>query len=187
MISAISNQHLVLTFGTASISAVFVAGFTQKGAAATGIFLALPVLSAWVLLMWLAEVVRMLRAVEFCRDQAAQIAKLVPVPDGDPAPIWWEDWRDEGGARRTITWTYMAVPSILILVYAFAVVRGLHVANWHPSRTMWVAIAYAVLLVAVGGFVGWTFKNWAGDKANVGITSRIGALAGIKQKPRRSK
>jgi hypothetical protein len=70
VISSISNQHLVLTFGTAAISGVFVAGCVMwDRPPGSLIFFSIPPIVVWVLMMWLAEVARMLRSVAFCREQ----------------------------------------------------------------------------------------------------------------------
>lgn len=168
LISAISNQHLVLTFGTASIIGVLVAGFlTWEDPANWAVFFAVPPISAWVLAMWLAEVVRMLRAVEFCREQATVINKAMEMDAADFPPIRWERWRAEPG--RTILWSYVSVVMVLSGAYFAGGLLGLVVVDW-PGR--WVAVAAAVLLVALAAllaFVYAVFGNWTKPNSKVGM------------------
>jgi hypothetical protein len=110
--SAIANQHYALTFGTASIVAVLVAGFLRwEHPADPLIFFAVAPVSAWVLAVWLAEVVRMLRPVQFCREQAALINAMFEDIDPDNPPLRWEAWRD--AEENTITWTYVSIVAVL--------------------------------------------------------------------------
>jgi hypothetical protein len=169
MISAISNQHLALTFGTASIVAVMVAGFlTWKQPADPGIFLAVAPLSAWVLSMWLAEVVRMFRPVAFCREQAKAINSIVTIDDQGYPPIRWEAWRD-ADPTRTVTWTYASVVMAHGLFYVAGVTLGLVVAEWSTGVALAVAVVFLGGLAALFLAVAKIFLRWTGDSETVGM------------------
>jgi hypothetical protein len=173
MISAISNQHLVLTFGTASIVAVMVAGFlTWKQPADPGIFLAVAPLSAWVLSMWLAEVVRMFRSVAFCREQADAINASITANDHDYPPIRWESWRDDAGPSQTVIWTYASVVVAHSVFYAAGVALGLVVAKWSALVTVAITLVFALGLGLLLAAVGKVFLHWAATRETVGMPPR---------------
>lgn len=170
LISAISNQHLALTFGTASIIGVLVAGLlTWEQPAGSGVFFAVPLISLWVLAMWLAEVVRMLRAVEFCREQAVAINELVD-PGGAEAqpPIRWESWRDQE-PRRTFPWSYVSVVAALSISYVSGAVLGLASAGWSLLAILAVGMVFVALLLVALTAVARLYVQWAGEPARVGM------------------
>jgi predicted neutral ceramidase superfamily lipid hydrolase len=180
MISAISNQHLALTFGTASIVAVFVAGFlTWKQPANPAVFFAVAPLSAWVLAMWLGEVVRMFRPVAFCREQATLINASLG-HSSRPA-IRWEAWRDED-PNRTLVWTYVSVVTVLSGAYAAGVALGLVTAEWSAVTTVLVAAAFGAGLVVTWAGVFRVFKRWSNPTSTVGMPTKVARWA-----PRRSR
>ncbi len=171
MISSISNQHLALTFGTASIVGVFVAGFlTWKQPANPAVFFAIPLLSAWVLAMWVAEVVRMLRAVEFCREQACIINESIHAPG-----LRWEASRDRA-AWRTITWTYISVPTVLSLSYLAGLALGLVTIRLPVLPTVGIAVTSVLMLAAVLGASFWIFLKWIDPPSRVGMPDVLPAL-----------
>lgn len=167
--SAISNQHLALTFGTASIVAVLVAGFlTWEDSANWAVFFAVPPISAWVLAMWLAEVVRMLRAVEFCREQAAVINESMGMAEIDHPPIRWEAWRDQDPGR-TIRWSYVSVVAVLSGAYLTAFPLGLITADWSSCWTAGVAVAFSVGFVVLLTVVFGVYRRWSTPASRIGI------------------
>lgn len=169
MLGAISNQHLVLTFGTASIIGVFVAGFlTWEDPVNWAIFFAIPPISAWVLAMWLAEVVRMLRAVAFCREQAAIINRSLEMDQIDNPPIRWEEWRDQEPGR-TITWSYISVVAVLSGAYLAATSLGLITAHWTTGWTAFSALAFAGGFAALLAAVHAVFRQWTRPASKVGM------------------
>jgi hypothetical protein len=177
MISAISNQHLALTFGTASIVGVFVAGFlTWRQPLNPAVFFAIAPLSAWILAMWLAEVVRMFRPVAFCREQAKLINASLGLAESDSPPIRWESWRDEDDGR-TIIWTYVSVVLVLSGAYIAGVALALIAARWSTVATTLVAFAFAFGLVTVLAAVAKVFTQWSNPKELVGMTARVAEWA----------
>ncbi len=175
MLCAISNQHLVLTFGSASIVGLFVAGFVVWSQSfAPAIFFALPLLSLWTLLMWTAEVVRMLRAVEFCGTQADILNRSLPETAHDKTPLRWEAWR-RLESYRTITWTYISIPIANFLVWAMALTSGFIVAGskW-PTWIIAIAGFYTLLGIALVLWMGHTFRRWtlAPNPGGVGMPGR---------------
>lgn len=177
MISAISNQHLALTFGTASIVGVFVAGFlTWEQPANPAVFFAIAPLSAWVLAMWLAEVVRMFRPVAFCREQGALLNESIGVDDPDHPPIRWELWRDQDPAR-TITWTYISVVVVMAGAYIAGTSLGLITAKWSFLPSFLVAVGFALGLMAVLGGVARVFVRWSGPMSVVGMPASVARWA----------
>jgi hypothetical protein len=172
LIGAISNQHLVLTFGTASIVGVFVAGFlTWEDSVNWAVFFAIPPISAWVLAMWLAEVVRMIRAVAFCSEQASVINASLGMSQIDNPPIRWEAWREED-RDRTIRWSYISVVVALFGTYLIAIPFGLGSVDWSPGWKVLVAFAFVLGLGALIGAVAVVFRRWTR------LTSRIGVPSG---------
>jgi hypothetical protein len=154
LVGAIANQHLVLTFGTSSVVGVLVAGFlTRKDPTSWAVFLAVPPIAGWVLAMWLAEVVRMLRAAEFCREQAEIVNQSLRMDGVEHPPIRWEQWREEPG--RTIKWSYPSVVAILSGGYLVAALFGLITADW--SLGVDLAVAFVLLL----GFLALLRAVWA--------------------------
>jgi hypothetical protein len=167
MISAITNQHYALTFGTASIVAVLVAGFLRwEHHADPLIFFAVAPVSAWVLAVWLGEVVRMLRSVQFCREQEVLVGAMFDPVDPENPPLRWESWRHEKGT--TITWSYVSIVAVLSGAYLTGVVLGLVVANWSSCATALVAAAFAGFLIAILWFVLGLFVEWGSDEARAG-------------------
>lgn len=165
MLGAISNQHLALTFGTASVVAVFVAGFAiWKQEAAPEVFFSIPLLGSWIVAMWLGEVVRMLRAVEFCTDQQRIINASLPIDDPDEPPIRWEQWRSNHTASwRTITWTYKSVIATFFLVYIGGLTGGgftASAAEWSTWVIVLLVVAYVVLGVVLLWRLWLTYKRW---------------------------
>jgi hypothetical protein len=175
MIGAIGNQHMALTFGTGALVAAFGAAFVSWGKPiAPAIFVGIVPLSWWILTMWVGEVVRMLRAVEFCGDQERILNESVRRQDPQQEdPLRWEQWRRSPDAPwRTITWTYTSVAILLLCTNATAMACWtVTAAQSHWSR--WVVAAIWIFVLASGiTFVRWvlkTFQTWA--KAGVGMRS----------------
>jgi hypothetical protein len=168
LISAISNQHLVLTFGTASIVGVFVAGFlTWESEANWAVFFAVPPITAWVLAMWLAEVVRMLRAVEFCREQATIINESIDTAGSHP-PIRWEAWRAEVPGR-TIRWSYVSVVAVLSGAYLTSFPLGLIVGDWSCGVIAGIAGAFLLGFTLLLGLVCLVYHRWTRSASRVGM------------------
>jgi hypothetical protein len=145
VLGAIANQHLVLTFGIAAIAAVFVAGFAVgRGSQSGGLFLGAAALSIWVVILWLAEIVRMLRGVAFCRETEALVNGIVGTRD--PPALFWESWKEQE-LRRTLRWNYPSVLVMLSLSYSacctLAIVRG----DWSATADLLISVAAGVLLV----------------------------------------
>jgi len=83
VVSSVSNQHLALTFGTASLVGLLVAGLTNwKSSVGAAALLAVPLVAAWILTMWCGEVVRMLRSVQFC----GEVARIINTELTHPQP-----------------------------------------------------------------------------------------------------
>lgn len=141
MHNAISNQQMVLTFGTALI-----VGVAATGAAlwtkdvAPGLLMLLPAVAAWTLALWLGEVVRMLRSVAFCEYKARVVNDHV-ADDDVVAPIEWESWRqDKAHPERTISWTYFAVVAGLYLVGAGGLVAAIVANTQLPAGRAWSSL-----------------------------------------------
>jgi hypothetical protein len=143
VLGAIGNQHLVLTFGTASIVGLFAAGFVEWSTrAAAPIFFAIGLLALWVGFIWLGEAVRMVRAAAFCVEQAEMINQGF----GGRAALRWEEWRRE---RGTIVWMY----SLVVVALAGTDIASM-VAGWTSGDRslhgwpLWALILTTVLLAA---------------------------------------
>jgi hypothetical protein len=165
LVGAISNQHLALTFGTASLAAVFVAGFVSwEASIAPAIFFAIVPLSWWILVMWLGEVVRMLRAVEFCGAQEQVIDEAIGQADPEQASgLRWERWRREPGKpERTITWTYASVAVLLLCTNAAAMTCAT-VTSIRADWPAWLLALVWMFTLAVGMiFVRWVLRVFQG-------------------------
>lgn len=177
LLGAINNQHLALTFGTAALVAMFGAGFVAgSDKVAPAIFFAILPLSWWILAMWLGEVVRMLRAVEFCTEQEALINAEMKLsdPEGRVA-LRWESWRQDADTPwRTITWTYLSVGLFLGLTDLAALACG---TIWALDKSHWITwvVVLVPALVAVAGIdvarrVLAIFQVW--DVANIGMPKK---------------
>ena len=178
MTSAISNQHLVLTFGSASIVGVFVAGFlVWEQAADPAIFFAVPLISAWALAMWLAEVVRMLRVVQFCREQERLVNEVVGGAGLENPPLRFESWRaqEEEGPKRTITWTYISVVVILAGAYLAGLGLGVWVADWAWWAKAVTGLAAVIVLVFYLRWVLSLAREWTGDADRTGAPAWLAA------------
>jgi hypothetical protein len=144
VLGAIANQHLVLTFGIAAIAAVFVAGFAVgPGSQSGGLFLGAAALGIWVVILWLAEIVRMLRGVAFCREMEALINGLVGACD--PPALFWESWK-ERELRRTLRWDYPSVLVMLSLSYSACCALGVVRGDWSATADVLISVAAGVLL-----------------------------------------
>jgi hypothetical protein len=169
MISAIANQHLVLTFGSASLVGVFVAGFLiWEQPIVAAIFFAAPPISAWVLAMWLAEVVRMLGSIAFCREQEEIVARSLNMLGQDHPPLRWEAWRDQE-RHRTVRWSYISVVAVLVGAYLGGVVLGLVVADWSTCWTVIAAGLFALGLVAVLAALLLVYARWSHPPSKIGM------------------
>ena len=175
LVGAISNQHMALTFGTGALVAAFGAGFLSWAKPITpAIFIGIVPLSWWILTMWLGEVVRMLRAAEFCGDQEQILNESIRRQDPSQLdPLRWEGWRRKDDAPwRTITWTYTSVALLLLCTNAAAMTCWTVTAiqsHWE----CWVIVVIWILALALGlPFVRWvlmTFQTWSA--ADVGMPS----------------
>lgn len=166
LLGAINNQHMALTFGTGALVAVFGAGFVVwSQTIAPAVFLGIVPLSWWILAMWLGEVVRMLRAVEFCTGQEEIINQSIQASTSSVSlPLRWEKWRqDERAPWRTITWTYLSV-GILLAVTNIAALACYTVTAFQRHWSAWIIGAIWVLVSILGGMVAWqvlsTFQRW---------------------------
>jgi hypothetical protein len=175
LIAAIGNQHMALTFGTGALVAAFGAGFLSWAQPiAPAIFFGIMPLSWWILAMWLGEVVRMLRVVEFCGDQERILNDSIRGEDsGQPDPLRWEQWRRQDDAPwRTVTWTYISVAILLLWTNVAALACGTVTAI--QSDWSWWVIAAIWVFLLVSGFafvrsVLITFQIWTA--ARVGMPS----------------
>lgn len=148
MIGAIANQHLVLTFGTASTVGLFAAGFVEwHQRVAPAIFFGISPLTWWILVMWLSEVLRMLRAVRFCGDQEVLInASLAPTTTGQA--LSWESWRRSTGG--TIISSYVSVVAVIALTDLCALVCAYFAARHSPRLSTFWTFTPDVLTVFFG-------------------------------------
>jgi hypothetical protein len=175
VIGAISNQHMALTFGTGALVAAFGAGFLSWGKPiAPAIFVGIVPLSWWILTMWLGEVVRMLRAVEFCGDQEQILNESIRRQDpAQLAPLRWEQWRRRADTPwRTITWTYKSVGILLLCTNAAAMACWTVTAIQSHWEGWVIAMIWALALASGLPFVRWvlvTFQAWSA--ADVGMQS----------------
>jgi hypothetical protein len=141
VLGAIANQHLVLTFGIAAIAAVFAVG---SGSQSGGLFLGAAALSIWVVVLWLAEIVRMLRGVAFCREMEALINGLVGTCD--PPALFWENWKEQE-LRRTLRWNYPSVLVMLSLSYSACCALGVVRGGWSATADVLISVAAGILLM----------------------------------------
>jgi len=169
---AIANQHTTLTFGTAALAAAFGAGFLSwHQSIAPAILFGIVPLSWWILMMWLGEVVRMLRAVEFCTEQEKIVNDSTPSGDPGVPALRWEQWRQDADAPwRTITWTYLSVGAALAVADVAALLCASITA--HPSGwASWVVVLIWAAALLGGFFLArWvvlTFETWS--VLNVGM------------------
>jgi hypothetical protein len=170
VLGAIANQHLVLTFGIAAIAAVFVAGFAVgRGSQSGGLFLGAAALSIWVVILWLAEIVRMLRGVAFCREMEALINGLVGACD--PPALFWESWK-ERELRRTLRWNYPSVLVMLSLSYSACCALGVVRGDWSATADVLISVAAGVLLALTWLGVVQQMSYWVEQ----GLGHRLGRL-----------
>ena len=179
LLGAINNQHMALTFGTGALVAVFGAGFVVwSQTIAPAVFVGIVPLSWWILAMWLGEVVRMLRAVEFCTGQEELINQTIDASASHVlSPLRWESWRqDKQAPWRTITWTYLSV-GMLLAVTNIAALACYTVTAIQRHWSVWVIGAIWVLISILGGMVAWqvlsTFQRWGVTKVGMPQTRII--------------
>ena len=169
---AISNQHTTLTFGTAALAAAFGAGFLSwHQSIAPAIFFGIVPLSWWILTMWLGEVVRMLRAVEFCTGQEEIVNASTPSGDPGNPTLRWEQWRQDARAPwRTISWTYLSV-GLLLAFTNVAAITCATITAVHSRWASWVVVlVWASVLLGGSLLARWvvlTFERWS--VLNVGM------------------
>jgi hypothetical protein len=167
VLGAVANQHLVLTFGIAAIAAVFVAGFAVgRGSQSGGLFFGAAALSIWVVVLWLAEIVRMLRGVAFCREMEALINDLVGTCD--PPALFWESWK-ERELRRTLRWNYPSVLVMLSLSYSACCALGLVRADWSATADVLISVAAGVLLALTWLVVAQQMSYWVAQSLGHGL------------------
>jgi hypothetical protein len=126
--------------------------------------------------MWVAEVVRMLRSVEFCREQAVLINSSIAGSDPANPPIRWEEWRDQEKAR-TVTWSYISVVLILVGAYLGGLSLGLNAAELTTGLTILVAGSFALVLLLVLWGVARVFIRWSSQPAKAGATDPMARVA----------
>lgn len=110
----------------------------------------------------------MVRAVEFCTEQAHRINTIL-----ETQTMRWEEWR-QAEPWRTITWSYLGVAAFVAITGVGAEVAGVllcYKLRWAPAVTWLVVAVSAVygLLVAVG--VRRTMSHWY--STSIGFPRRL--------------
>jgi hypothetical protein len=127
---------------------LFAAGFLAwNDDIAPAIFFAVVPLTGWVLLLWAGEVVRMMRAIAFCRTQADLINQTTF--HGDDV-FRWETWRREEAV--TIEWPYVAVGTAMALIDLAALVAAwcAHSARWGLSWMLGLTLVLGAAALGEG-------------------------------------
>jgi hypothetical protein len=179
LLGAISNQHMALTFGTGALVAALGAGFLSwNQSVAPAIFFGVVPLSWWILTMWLGEVVRMLRAGQFCFDQEQLINESIRSLDPSlPNALRWESWvRQSSPPFQKVAWTYVSVALLFLFTNGVAMAGGT-VTAIQDGWAAWVVTLAWALAVSFGLlFARWVltvFQAWT----RAGVTIPPSALA----------
>lgn len=116
-------------------------------------------------MMWIGEVVRMLRAVEFCTGQEEIVNASTPSGDPENPALRWEQWRQDARAPwRTISWTYLSVGLLLAFTNVATMICAT-ITTVHNGWASWVVVLiWVVVLVSGLLLVRWvvlTFERWS--------------------------
>ncbi len=164
--SAMSAQQSILNYGFATTAALIAVGFhnwTGQVGITIVVFLGfLPIVSSLVLIIWLGEVARMMRASVRLITLEEKINSFLDKPD--PA-LTWETWlrqKDDGNHTPQLKWNYAAIVFAFMLISLFSIVIGIFSAHTHlnPLGLVIVYIWELLILLSTCVFVIQTARNF---------------------------
>ena len=106
----INNRNKIISFGLATIGLIFASMFSADAATRTPILVlivfcfVIPVISIFVLYLWLGEVERMVRAGDYLRELEDRINSIL---DKEKTTLRWEKWIIS--KERQIKYLYLVV------------------------------------------------------------------------------
>ncbi len=126
-IEAIKTQQSTLNFGTAITGVVVIAGFNlwEKPLLPELIFLVfIPILCCIILVIWIGEVSRMMRAGYYLTLVEDKISKSFP---DRPQLLFYENWLRENAHNsesQQLKWNYIAVIALFSFISVSSIIVG---------------------------------------------------------------
>jgi hypothetical protein len=161
VLTTMQTQQGTLTFGTAAVGILAAGGFNvwKDELAATLVFLlALPLLSKLVVVIWMGEVVRMMRAGRHLQELEVRFASAYPeVLELGPVMRWETSLRDPEAQllwRRHYEWNYAAIVLLFWLIavtsVGLGVYRGTHGGLLIDNAYVWLIGGAILTLTLIG-------------------------------------
>jgi hypothetical protein len=164
ILATMATQDGTLRFGAAAVGIVLTGGFSvwKDRVPASLVFLVVvPFLSMMVLVVWLGEVTRMMRAGNHVLTLEHMFAKEVP---GLPKTVmrWERNLRDPAAkdtrSKRHYEWNYLAIVLMFWSLGVASIAGGLYRAIWAEDSTsnetvVWNAAAGLLGLMAIALFL----------------------------------
>lgn len=128
-LESIKSQQTTLNIGTAIAGAIVVAGFNlwQEDLLPALIFLFfIPLICYLILLIWLGEVSRMMRAGKYLKEIEEKISKQFKKKAN---PLNFENWlreKKKDGTTEQTKWNYISV----IALFLFFALSSIAIGNW---------------------------------------------------------
>ncbi|KST63265.1 hypothetical protein [Mastigocoleus testarum] len=144
---AMQTQQSVLRFGLGSVGVVIGAGFTswnQINLASIVFLVLLPLICYAVLIIWIGEVARMIRAGYFLLQLEEKInQKFLSQYPNETKPLSWETYlRNSNGISGTpqLQWNYLIIIALFFLLAFISIVVG-NINLWsstYRDQLIWV-------------------------------------------------
>lgn len=164
ILTTMRTQDGTLRFGAAALGIVIAAGFTiwEDTMAATMIFLALvPFITTIVLIVWMGEVTRMMRAGRhILRLEGMLHEQLKGLPE--PVMQWETNLRDPESAltrwERHYEWNYHAIVLMFWTLGIGSIVAAVYRGVWGEdplasATALWAAASVVLVLTVIGLFL----------------------------------
>jgi hypothetical protein len=150
--ASIEHRTQIISFGLGTVAALMGGSlaFAGEGPAKTRIHLAIfgllvPLISAYVVVVWAGEVLRMTRAGAFLVGLAHRMNSDLPSP-----ALSWDAWCRAG---RDLRAPYIVTSAFFLLLAAGTPLIGVYGLDVPWSKMLWLAIVSWTAVVAAGAYL----------------------------------
>ncbi|MCX5894007.1 MAG: hypothetical protein NTW80_13775 [Deltaproteobacteria bacterium] len=139
-VTSISRQQQIVSIGRATIGVLLLAAcnnWEKPLVPEIILLLFLPIITYLFFLIWIGEVMRMLRAGSYLRNIENKINDKFQGMGMDK-PLTWENWLVEQGYRNRIKIQYVAISFLFIFISIFSIIIGrfkIIYTKPHPLQT----------------------------------------------------
>lgn len=161
IVATLETQYATLTFGTAAVGLLVGFGFNawDEAFVAQIAFLgAVPAVAYLVLVIWMGELTRMMRAGDYLAELECRINEEVRAVDRPDALGWETFLRKEAEEGKTAQhrWHYRAIIGMYQLLAIASIAVGMHRLGLSASgKTVLILLAEAVAFIFVASFLYW--------------------------------